>query len=74
MSALPTVSGQQTIKALSKIGYLKDRQHGSHIILRNTSYPYRRLVIPNHKEIAKGTLRAVIKQSGMTVNEFKSLL
>ena len=59
---------------LEKIGYFQDYQTGSHIILRNENSPYRRLTVPNHKEIAKGTLRAVIKQAGLTTEEFKELV
>lgn len=71
---LPVVSGIKVVKALSKLGYQIDHQTGSHLILRNTNEPYRRLTIPNHKEISKGTLRAIIKQSGLTVEEFIELL
>ncbi len=74
MSKLPVVSGQKVVKALSKIGYEFDHQTGSHIILRQRDPPHRRLTIPKHKEIAKGTLRAIIKQAGLTVNEFVKLL
>ena len=56
------------------IGYLIDHQTGSHIILRNENPPFRRLTVPNHKEIAKGTLRAIIKQAGLTTAEFNKLL
>lgn len=74
MSKLPVVSGQKVVKALSKIGYEFDHQTGSHIILRNREPPYRRLTIPKHKEIARGTLRAIIKEAGLTVNDFVNLL
>jgi len=74
VSGLPSVSGRETVKALRKIGYEQDRQRGSHIVLRQVVYPHRRLVVPDHHEVAKGTLRAIIKQSGLTVDEFKSLL
>lgn len=74
MSALPRISGRQAVKALSKIGYAADRQTGSHIILRQTIAPYRRLTVPDHDEIARGTLRAIIRQAGLTVDEFKKLL
>ncbi|MGH9683159.1 MAG: type II toxin-antitoxin system HicA family toxin [Candidatus Acidiferrales bacterium] len=50
---------------LSKRDYEIDRQTGSHIILRQSFSPFRRLTIPNHKELAKGTLRAVIRQAGL---------
>jgi predicted RNA binding protein YcfA (HicA-like mRNA interferase family) len=62
------------VKALAKAGYEEDRQRGSHIILRQQTYPYRRVVVPDHKEVAKGTLRSIIRFTGLTVDEFKSLL
>ena len=62
------------MKALKKIGYDFDRQKGSHIILRQVEYPFRRIVVPDHKEVAKGTLRGVIRQVGFTLDEFKRLL
>jgi predicted RNA binding protein YcfA (HicA-like mRNA interferase family) len=51
-----------------------DRQRGSHLILRQQVAPHRRLTIPDHSEIAKGTLRAIIRQAGLTVDEFRELL
>lgn len=74
MKKLPSLSGKEVIKALSKIGYPVDHQKGSHIILRNIEPPYRRITIPNHPEIAKGTLRAIIRQSGLSLEEFLKLL
>ena len=74
MPKLPVISGKDVIKALAKIGYVLDHQTGSHIILRNKDPPYRRLTVPNHKEIAKGTLNAMIKQSGLSRDEFLKLL
>ena len=74
MSKLPQLSGQQVCKAFATIGYQFDRQKGSHIVLRRGDPPHRRLVIPDHKTIAKGTLRAIIRQAGLTVDEFLSLL
>ncbi len=69
-----TPSGNKLCKALGKIGYRVDHQTGSHIILRNEVPPYRRLTVPNHKEIAKGTLRAIIRQAGLTLEECNALL
>ena len=74
MSALPHVSGRNVVQALLKIGYEKDRQKGSHIVMRQNSYPNRRIVVPDHKEVAKGTLRAIIRHAGLTVEEFTKLL
>lgn len=74
MPKLPVVSGLKVVKAFGKIGYEVDRQTGSHIILRDREAPHRRLTVPNHKELAKGTLRAVIRDAGLTVEEFLDLL
>ncbi|MCK4292658.1 MAG: type II toxin-antitoxin system HicA family toxin [Planctomycetes bacterium] len=74
MRKLPVVSGKQLCKILGEIGYLADHQTGSHVILRHEDSPYRRLTVPHHKEIAKGTLRAIIRQAGLTIEEFKELL
>ncbi|MEP7211470.1 MAG: type II toxin-antitoxin system HicA family toxin [Acidobacteriota bacterium] len=63
MSRIPSASGRDVVKALNKIGYEFDRQRGSHIILRQADSPFRRIVVPDHKEIAKGTLRGIIKQT-----------
>lgn len=74
MSKLPVVSGKDLIKAFAKIGYEVDHQKGSHIILRQINTPFRRLTIPNHKEIAKGTLKAIIRESGLTVDELVNMI
>ena len=74
MSRLPALSGRDLIKALAKLGYAVDRRRGSHIILRRTQAPYRRLVVPDHDEIAKGTLRALLRDAGITVDDLRSLL
>ncbi|MBO3840552.1 MAG: type II toxin-antitoxin system HicA family toxin [Thermoproteota archaeon] len=70
MSKLPVVSAMDVVKALSKIGYEIDHQTGSHIILRHREKPHRRLTVLKRKEIAKETLRAIIRQAGLTVEEF----
>jgi predicted RNA binding protein YcfA (HicA-like mRNA interferase family) len=74
MTHLPRVSGREVVKALEKHGYEIDRQRGSHMVLRQTREPFRRLTVPDHSELAKGTLRAIIRQAGLTVEEFKQLL
>jgi predicted RNA binding protein YcfA (HicA-like mRNA interferase family) len=74
VAELPIVSGREAVKAFRKVGYETDRQRGSHIILRQTRPPHRRLTIPDHKEIRKGTLRALIRQAGLSVEEFIALL
>ena len=74
MSQLPQISGRQLVAALRKFEYEVDRQRGSHIVLRNVSPPHRRLVVPDHKELAKGTLRAILRQAGLTVDELLGAL
>jgi predicted RNA binding protein YcfA (HicA-like mRNA interferase family) len=74
LSKLPVLSGKELCKILKKIGYEIDRQTGSHMILRNINPPHRRLTVPNHKKIAKGTLRKIIRESGLSVDVFRELL
>lgn len=74
MSKLPVVSGQDLCKALKEMGYSIDHQTGSHIILRNENPPHRRLTVPNHQEVAKGTLRSILRQAGLTVEELINVM
>jgi predicted RNA binding protein YcfA (HicA-like mRNA interferase family) len=74
MTRSPVASGRDLVKAFSRVGYLYDHQRGSHIILRQEIPPFRRLTIPDHKEIAKGTLRAILREAGLTIEEFLKLL
>lgn len=69
---MPIVSGKDAIKALSKIGYYIRSQKGSHVHLR---HPVRKpLTVPMHSTIAIGTLKEIIKESGLTREEFTELL
>jgi predicted RNA binding protein YcfA (HicA-like mRNA interferase family) len=70
---LPVVSGKDLCRTLKKVGYQIDHQTGSHIILRNENPPHRRLTVPAHKEIARGTLRAILHHAGLTMEEFLKL-
>ncbi|MGH9364545.1 MAG: type II toxin-antitoxin system HicA family toxin [Thermoanaerobaculia bacterium] len=71
---MPVVSGRTALKAFARLGYVLDRQTGSHLILRQSQSPYRRLTVPDHRELAKGTLRTLIREAGFTVEEFEKLL
>lgn len=73
MPKLPRISGKELVKILAKLGYEIDHQTGSHIILRQNKEPYRRLTVPNHKELDSGTLRSIIRQAGLTREEFLKL-
>ena len=74
MSQLPVVSGREIVKALVKVGYERDRQKGSHIVLRQTAHPHRRITVPDHREVARGTLRSILRETGLTADDFKALL
>jgi predicted RNA binding protein YcfA (HicA-like mRNA interferase family) len=65
VSSLPRISGREVVKVLRKIGYEFDHQRSSHIVLRHTAPPHRRQTVPDHDEVAKGTLRAIIRQVGL---------
>ena len=73
MSNLPRISGRECVQALSKVGFILKRQEGSHMILRRDD-PFGQLVVPDHKELDRGTLRAIIRQAGLGVDEFVALL
>lgn len=73
MSKLPRVAGRECVRALEKAGFYFKRQEGSHIILRRDN-PFAQVVVPDHKELDRGTLRAIIRQAGISVEEFIKLL
>ena len=74
MSKLPSISAREAIRAFEQLGYERDRQRGSHVVLRHRDSPHRRLVVPEHRTLAKGTLRALLREAGLTVDEFVALL
>ena len=75
MTRLPALSGSDLIKILSKAGFQFVRQKGSHIILvKFTESKKRAVVVPNHKEIDRGTLSEIIRQAGLTKDEFLKLV
>ncbi|MFZ5993494.1 MAG: type II toxin-antitoxin system HicA family toxin [Thermodesulfobacteriota bacterium] len=73
MNKLSQVSGRECVKALEKAGFYFKRQEGSHMILRRNE-PFAQVVVPDHKELDRGTLRAIIRQAGLNVEEFVKLL
>ncbi len=73
MTSLPQVSGRQCVAALLKKGFEFKRQNGSHIILRRDE-PFAQVVIPDHKSLDRGTLRSILRQAGLTTEEFIALL
>ena len=73
MSKLPQLSGRECVQALAKQRFYLKRQQSSHMILRRDN-PFAQLVVPDHKVLDRGTLRAIIRQAGLSVDEFMTLL
>jgi len=72
MPQLPTLSGREVIRVFAKNGWQMVRHRGSHMILVKPG-PMATLSVPDHREVAKGTLRSLIRSSGLSVEEFLSL-
>ncbi|NQY32046.1 MAG: type II toxin-antitoxin system HicA family toxin [Coraliomargarita sp.] len=73
MPSLPVLSGREAVRAFEKAGWEVSRQRGSHMILTREGH-IASLSVPDHKEVARGTLRSLIRNSGMTVEAFTELL
>ena len=73
MPKLPVVSGAEAVGAFGRAGWRRDRQRGSHVVMIKPAN-IASLSIPQHKELAPGTLRSLIRAAGMTVEEFTALL
>lgn len=73
MTKLPRISGRECARVLSKIGFYLKRQEGSHMILRRDA-PFAQVVVPDHPELDRGTLRAIIRQAGLSVDDFLRLM
>jgi len=73
MASLPTLNGRDVVKAFAKGGWQLVRQRGSHMIMVRDGHTAT-LSIPDHREVAKGTLRSLIRSSGMTVDDFVALV
>ncbi len=72
-SNLPVLSGQEVVRVFEAVGWQIARQSGSHIIMVKEG-EYATLSIPDHREVAKGTLRSLIRAAGLTVDEFVSAM
>ena len=74
MAKLPTdVSGREVRGALERAGFVFRRQRGSHMVLRRAE-PYARVTVPDHKVVRIGTLRRILADAGLTLDEFLGLL
>ena len=69
MSPLPVLSGREVVRIFGSHGWTIARQRGSHIVLVKSGHPAT-LSVPDHAEIGRGTLRALIRRAGLTPNEF----
>lgn len=67
MPKLPVLSGTDVVKMLERLGFEQIRQRGSHVVMRRGSVG---TVVPLHKELKTGTLAGVIRQAGLTHDEF----
>lgn len=68
---MPHVSGAQAVRIFERLGFVLMRQNGSHIVMRKGSAA---CVVPNHKEIKIGTLAGMLRQAGVSADEFLRVL
>ncbi|MCD6217093.1 type II toxin-antitoxin system HicA family toxin [bacterium] len=73
MPKLPVISGSDAVKAFERGGWRVDRQRGSHVIMLKSGN-IASLSIPMHRELAPGTLRAIIRTAGLSVDDFVKIL
>ena len=73
MSKLPVISGRELVRVLRHVGFELDRQKGSHMILFRPE-PQTTLSVPDHRELDRGTLRALLRQAGVSAEELARLL
>ena len=67
MPEYPCLSGAEIVKALERLGFEQIRQRGSHVILRRGQSG---CVVPLHRQVNRGTLTGIIRQAGVTPDEF----
>ena len=73
MPAVPILRPKEVVKAFEKLGWVVVRQRGSHIILTKKGH-IATLSVPNHPEVARGTLRSLMARAGITLEEFLKAL
>ncbi len=73
MKELSSISGTERISALQKAAYKFVRQKGNHIIIRREK-SFSQISVPEHKTLDRGSLRAIIRQSGLSLDAFNELL
>ena len=71
---IPLISGIEAIKRLKRAGFIATRQKGSHVRLEKyTGEKTIKITVPVHAELKKGTLNRIIKDAGLTLEEFEVL-
>ncbi len=73
MPPVPLLSGRDVVRVFGTFGWIVARQRGSHVIMTKQG-EIATLSVPNHKEVAKGTLRALIREANLTVDEFNGAI
>ena len=73
MPSIPLLRPREVVRAFERLGWKVARQRGSHIVLTKAAMPIT-LSIPDHPQVARGTLRALISQAGLTVEQFLEAL
>lgn len=73
MPNVPVLKPRQVVKAFERLGWEVSRQRGSHIIMTKAGH-IATLSVPNHSEVARGTLRSLIAKAGITIEEFLEVL
>jgi predicted RNA binding protein YcfA (HicA-like mRNA interferase family) len=72
MTKLPSISGHDLAKALGRAGFYVKRQHGSHIILRRDN-PFAQKIVPDHRELDRGTLRSILRDANLSAEDLSGL-
>jgi predicted RNA binding protein YcfA (HicA-like mRNA interferase family) len=73
-SKYPVLKPEEIISALQKVGFRVVSQKGSHIKMKSDGLVERVVIIPNHDEVAKGTLHSILQQAGLLLEEFLAQL
>ncbi|HXQ53100.1 MAG TPA: type II toxin-antitoxin system HicA family toxin [Stellaceae bacterium] len=75
MTELPVVAPRQLIRALQKAGFFVHHVRGSHYYLKHPDHPALRVTVPYHaKDVKRGTLRAILHEAGISVDQLVALL
>ena len=73
MTMLPRIPGRECAKALEAVGFYVKRHKGSHVVLRRDD-PFAQVIVPDHRQLDRGTLRGIIRHAGLGVDDFLKLL